>query len=195
MSNLDYDGQQLLARLSTEDADLFRDVPDATGADHADRLAVTVDSARRVVAVDVRDVARLRTPEDLAAAVREAFAAADGQRALASLTEAGKAEDRLAHADALVSGRRKLQVRSAPDVSYQAYVERGGRHRARVVQSAAAARPDATTSDNGYVSIVRDEHGMVSAVHADGEWLSAAQPHHLERALQQAGRWTTRQGL
>ena len=194
MSDLDYDGQQLLARLSNEDADLFRDVPDATGADAADSLAITVDSARRVVNVEVRDAERVRTPEALAAVVREAFGAADGERALASLTTAGKADERLARAESLMSGRRKLEIRSAPDVSYRAYLARGGSRRARPDLAEVAALPDATTSDNGYVTIMRDEHGMISAVHADGEWLSAAQPHNLERALLQAGRWTTRQG-
>ncbi|WP_134738337.1 hypothetical protein [Nocardioides sp. 503] len=184
MTTLDAVGTALLERLASQERPgLFDDVPPATGSDRHDRVTLVVDAARRVVKVTVTDPTALRRPDDLVAAVKEAFATADGNRALASLEKNGLAEEYLARADDLLAGRARAEAPPRPDVSREALA---ARRAARSSEPAPTRPPVPVTSENGYVTALRGADGRLMRLEADAEWLSAARPEHLERALEQA---------
>ena len=124
MSHLDHTGQALLERLAEcHELGLFADVTETRGSDGRDTLSVTVDAARRLVGARVLDLDVLRQPEPFVDAVREAFAVADGERALASLERSGRREEFLTRADDSVSGRSPVRPPDPPDVSEEASLQ------------------------------------------------------------------------
>ncbi|WP_193610612.1 hypothetical protein [Nocardioides lijunqiniae] len=184
MTTLDPAGTALLQRLAaSEKPGLFDDVPPATGADRHDRVTIVLDAARRVVKVTVADPTAVRRPDDLVTAVKEAFATADGNRALASLEKQGLADDYLARADDLMAGRARAVAPPRPDLSREAIA---ARRAARGAAPTTAPPPAPVTAENGYVTALRGADGRLMRLEVDGEWLSAARPEHLERALEQA---------
>ncbi|WP_457208462.1 hypothetical protein, partial [Nocardioides sp. P5_C9_2] len=70
--------------------------------------------------------------------------------------------------------------------SYDAY--RSGRLDTRPGTTAAATarRTFRVTSDNGYLSVTRDEDGGLLGVDVDAEWLSGARSEYLEAAIMQS---------
>lgn len=189
MTNYDPGGPALLERLASEsDPAMFRQVPDAEGTDRNETLKITLDAARRVVDIRVLDVDRLRRPDPFIDAVREAFAIADGARAYASLVMSGQAEEYLARAEAALSGQRPLRAPAPPDVSREACARRREERGAAPDQRPS---PAPVTSDNGYLTMQRGRDGRLIGVSVDAEWLSAARPEQLERALRQASLFGT----
>ena len=188
MSNRTPARAALLERLASHgDPDLFHDVPDVTGSDSHEALSITMDSVRRVVDARVLDLDKIRLPEPFNHAVREAFAAADGTRAYASLQRSGKAEEYLARAEATLSGLSPARAPRPPDMSRKACARRrAARDGAR---ETVRPRPEPVTSDNGYLTIQRGPEGRLVDLTVDAEWLSAATADHLERAIVQAARF------
>lgn len=183
MSRIDPSGQALLDRLTTtHEPGLFAPVADATGTDRRESLRITVDAARRVVGVRVLDPDLLRSADLFVDALHEAFATADGARALASLESAGRAEAYLARAEATVSGRSPARAPRPPDISRDAVRRRAGRP-ARAHRGEPLAP---VTSGNGYLTVQRGRDGRLLHVEVDGRWLSAARPAQLERAVLEA---------
>ncbi|MEP9363990.1 hypothetical protein ABLE68_13560 [Nocardioides sp. CN2-186] len=179
MPPLDHDGVTLLRRIQYADGDAVSgDVAHTTGESDSGSLALTLDAARRVVAVEVRSVDDLRRPGDLATAVRTAFAIADDRRILASLEASGELARYVALGEERIAGRRPLQIPPGPSV-----------HRGAQRPSGAATPAGATgTSDNTYLSVRLDAEGVLLAVDADEAWLSTARPEHLKNALATAFR-------
>lgn len=184
MSHLDPAGRALLERLATShEPGLFANVPDASGTDRHDALSVTVDAVRRVVAVRVLDLDHLRSVDPFVDALHEAFAAADGARALASLERLGRAEDYLVRAEATVAGRSPARAPRPPDISRDAVRRRAGATRV------ARATPAPVLSANGFLEVQRGRDGRLLHVDVDAGWLSAVQPAQLERAVIEACRY------
>ena len=180
-------GRALLERLASEsDRTMFRPVPAATGTDSNASLTITVDAARRIVDVRVLDVDKLRRPDPLLDAVREAFGAADGARAYASLELSGNAEEFLARAEATLAGELPLRAPTPPDVSREACARRRAARGPRLPRR---AQPAPVSSDNGYVTVQRGADGRLVDVSVDAEWLSGARPDQLARAILQASRF------
>jgi hypothetical protein len=188
MSHLDQPGLAQLERLAAgHEPGLFAEVPDASGTDRHESLRVTVDAVRRVVAARVLDIDRLRSVDPFVDALHEAFAAADGARALASLERSGRAEAFLARAEATVSGRSPARAPRPPDISRGAVRSRQ-RHRASARR---AQRPAAVSSANGFLTVQRGLDGRLVRVDVDAAWLSAARPEQVERAVIEACRFET----
>ena len=153
-----------------------------TATDGHDTLELTLDPSRRIARVRVHDITRLRTPQALTASLLGAFQAADGQRALDSLKEAGAAADLLERAERDFTERPGLRVPRVGDVSYAA-------HRSGRLADAAPVTPHRTVtarSDNGYLSLTREAGGTLLTVDVDAEWLSGARADYLEAAIMQA---------
>ena len=153
-----------------------------TATDRHDTLEVTLDPARRITRVRVHDIARLRTQRALTTSLLGAFQAADGQRIVDSLAEAGPADDLLERVERDFAERPGLEVPRVGDVSYDAY-------RSGVLADRAPAthrRTVTATSDNGYLTVTREAAGSLLTVDVDAEWLSGARPDYLEAALVQA---------
>jgi hypothetical protein len=184
MTTLDPAGTALLERLAAQEKPgLFDAVPPTTGSDRHHRVTLVLDAARRVVKVTVDDLMAVRRPDALVEAVKEAFATADGNRALASLERHGLADEYLARADDLLAGRTKAVAPPRPDVSREACAARRAARRAEPAQT---PPPAPVTSENGYLTALRGTDGRLMRLEVDAEWLSAARPEHLERALEQA---------
>lgn len=166
----------------TLDPAMFHAVGDSTGTDRHERLRLTIDSERRVVAVQVLDVDALRRPQALSDALLQAFGAADGARALASLERAGRREEFLARAEETLSGRAPARAPAPPDVSRAASLARRGAG----PRSRRPAPPPPVSSDNGYLTVHRGADGRLLSVEADAEWLSSTRTAYLERAILQA---------
>jgi hypothetical protein len=187
-NHLDPPGLALLERLASgHEPGLFANVPDASGTDRHDALRITVDAARRVVAARVLDLDRLRHVDPFVDAVHEAFAAADGARALASLELNGTADSFLARAEATMSGRAPARAPRPPDIRREARQVRA-RHRSFARPE---HRPGPVSSDNAYVTVQRGPDGRLMHVDVDAEWLCAARPDQVERAVIQACRFVT----
>jgi hypothetical protein len=156
-----------------------------TATDRHDILELTLDPSRRVTRVRVHDVNRLRTPAALSSALLGAFQAADGQRLLDELEASGTADELLERAEHDVAERPGLRVPRVGDVSYDAY--RSGRLDSRPGATATAPqRRLRVISDNGYLTVTRDEDGTLLGVDVDAEWLSGARAEYLEAAIMQA---------
>ena len=130
----------------------------------------------------VNDVHRLRTPSALSRALLGAFQAADGQRLLDELEASGTADELLERVERDFAERPGLVAPRVGDVSYDAY--RSGR--LDTAPTAPSRRAVRVTSDNGYLTITRDQDGALLGVDADAEWLSAARAEYLEAAIMQA---------
>lgn len=186
MPPLDHDGVTLLRRIQYADGDaVSADVADTTGESDSGSVALTLDAARRVVGVAVRDIDAVRRPADLATAVRTAFAIADDRRILASLEASGELARYVALGEERIAGRRPLQIPPRPSV------RRGAQRPSGPVMPAGATG----TSDNTYVTVRVDAEGVLLAVDADASWLSTARPEHLRTALVSAFRDADRQLL
>lgn len=192
MSTLDPAGQVLLDRLTTaaREPGLFAPVPDASGTDSHQSLRLTVDAARRVVTARVLDVDRLRSVDPFVDALHEAFAAADGARALASLERSGRAKAYLARAEETVAGRSPARAPRPPDISRAAV----RRRTAAIDAQRRPAHPEPVTSGNGYLTVQRGHDGRLVHVEVDAAWLGAARPEQLERAVVEACRYGTPYG-
>jgi hypothetical protein len=162
------------------------DIGPTTGRDRDGVMEVRIDSARRILAVRVHDIGKVRRPERFVQCALKAFEAADGERALRSLARTGQDAAWLARADAAVAGREPLRMPTPPDVSYEAFQDgrlaAGAAHR--------PARPAPGTSDNGYLTIQRGRSGGIDAIHVDAAWLSGASAQYLEAAFVQAAAFT-----
>ncbi len=186
MSHLDPAGATLLDRLATtHEPGLFADVPNASGTDRHESLTVTVDAVRRVVAARVLDLDHLRSVDPFVDALHEAFATADGARALASLQQNGLAKAYLARAEATVAGESPARAPRPPDISREALRRHADEKRA------ARPGPAPVRSANGYLTVQRGHDGRLLHVDVDAGWLSAAQPAQLERAVIEACRYET----
>ena len=153
-----------------------------TATDRHDTLEVTLDPSRRITRVRVHDIARLRTPRALTTSLLGAFQAADGQRIVDSLAEAGAADGFLERVERDFAERPGLAVPRVGDVSYDAY-------RSGLLADRAPATPRRTvtvTSDNGYLTVTREAGGSLLTVDVDAEWLSGARADYLEAAIVQA---------
>jgi hypothetical protein len=157
-----------------------------TATDRDDTLELTLDPSRLVARVHVHDVDRLRTPAALSRALLGAFQAADGQRLLDELEASGAADELLERAERDFAERPGLVAPRVGDVSYDAY--RSGRLDTRpgTATTAPPRRAVRVTSDNGYLTITRDQDGALLGVDADAEWLSGARTEYLEAAILQA---------
>ncbi|MBM0126600.1 YbaB/EbfC family nucleoid-associated protein [Pimelobacter simplex] len=188
MVHLDPDGHRLLEALAADRPDAFAEVPPTSGTDRARALTLTVDAARRVIGVDVLDIAHLRHAEPFRTSLEEAFFAADGERLYAVLRANGQAEAWLARADLSLAGSSPLRVRShGPDVSREASLERRA---ARGPELPRRRRPAPGTSDNGFLTVQRSPRGDIVDIEVDESWLSGARPEHLEAAIAQATRYS-----
>lgn len=186
MSHLDPPGQALLERLAAHhEPGLFTEVPDASGTDRHDSLRITVDAVRRVVAARVLDIDRLRNGDPFVDALHEAFAAADGARALASLSRSGRAEAFLARAEATVTGRSPARAPRPPDISREAR----RRRRSHGSSTRLEERPAPVSASNGFLTVQRGLDGRLVHVDVDAAWLSAARQDQLERAVLEACRY------
>lgn len=172
----------VLDRMRATEPQTTQEVPEVTASDRDELITITLDSARRVTAVRVADVSRLRTPYDLSRALIGAFQAADGERALLSLDAQGTREEFLERVERDFSDNPGLRVPRVRDVSYAAY-QRGELGRPTTSREPS---PAAGVSDNGYLRIQRGADGMLLVVDADAEWLAAARPEFLEDAIVQA---------
>jgi len=179
MPPLDHDGVTLLRRIQYADGDAVSgDVADTIGESDSGSVALTIDAARRVVGVAVRDVDDLRSPGGLATAVKTAFAIADDRRILASLEASGELARYVALGEERIAGRRPLQIPRPPSV------QRG----AQRPPSPAGPTGATGTSDNSYLTVRVDAEGLLLAVDADESWLSTARAEHLKTALASAFR-------
>lgn len=160
---------------------------DASGVDRNDALRITLDGARNVVGVEVLAPERLRTPEAFDDALREAFGAADGNRALAVAEAHGRAEEVLERAEETLAGRASPRMPTRPDVSRAAVARRRELREATGV-GRTPAHPEPRTSDNGYLTVQRGRDGRLVGVVVDQEWLGGARREHLENAIEQAMR-------
>jgi len=163
---------------------------DVSGVDRNDALRITLDSARTVVSVEVLAPDRLRTPEAFDDALREAFGAADGNRALALLEADGRAEEQLERAEETLAGRSRPRMPTRPDVSRAAVARRRELREATGVQRT-PAHPEPRSSDNGYLTVQRGRDGRLIGIVVDEAWLGGARPEHLENAIEQAMRLRT----
>jgi hypothetical protein len=153
-----------------------------TATDRDDTLELTLDPSRRLARVRVHDMGRLRTPPALGRALLGAFQAADGQRTLDELEASGSADDLLERAERDFIERPGLRVTRVGDVSYAAY--RSG----RLPDAGPAPRRRTTTatSDNGYLTVTRDDDGALLGLDVDAQWLAGARAEYLEAAIMQA---------
>lgn len=173
--------------LASEPAGTVAHVPAVTGADQQQAIEITLDAARRVVSVDVREVSAVRSPESFTAALIGAFQSADGDRALAALQQIGHLDEFVSRAERDFAERPALRRPPRVDVSYAAY-QSGSLH---VQSTPRAERPAPRTSANGYLTVQRGHAGELLNVHVDPEWLLGARPEHLETAIEQAMTITT----
>ena len=157
----------------------------ASGVDRNDALRITLDGARTVVSAEVLAPERLRKPEAFDDALREAFGAADGTRALALLEAEGRAEELLERAEETLAGRSRPRAPTRPDVTRAAVARRRELREATGLERT-PAYPEPRTSDNGYLTVQRGRDGRLVAVVVDEEWLGGARPEHLENAIVQA---------
>jgi len=189
MTDTDQTADPLRARLAAlKGAEYFDDVPDTTGTDRHRWLTITIDAARRVLDVRIRDLSAMRAVDTFEDAVREAFAAADGARLLASLERHGLADEYLERARATLAGLRPVVAPPRPDVSRKACRERAAA-RARGDVRRRPRRPDPVTSDNGYLTVQRAADGGLVALDVDAVWLSGVREEHLRQALLEALRF------
>jgi hypothetical protein len=153
-----------------------------TATDRDDTLELTLGPSRHIARVRVNDIGRLRTPPALTGALLGAFQAADGQRTLDELGSSGSADDLLERAERDFIERPGLRVTRVGDVSYAAY--RSG----RLPDAGPAPRRRTTTaaSDNGYLTVTRDDDGALLGLDVDAQWLSGARAEYLEAAIMQA---------
>ena len=185
MPSLDSAGQALRHQLGAKDPDLFRDVPDTEGYDEHAALSMTIDAARRVVGVHVKDASKLRTNELLETAIKQSFAAADGKRGYASMVEAGRGEELLERAERTLAGHRTERPRRRIDVSREGSLARLAAKADRAPE-AKRQQPRRQTSDNGYLTIQRGLSLDPTSIQADPAWLAGARAEHLEAAISQA---------
>jgi hypothetical protein len=141
-----------------------------------------------VVDVQIHDPSAIRAIDTFEDAVREAFAAADGERLLASLELNGLADDYLDRARATLAGLRPVLAPRRPDVSREACRERAAA-RARGDVRRRPRRPEPVISDNGYLTIQRAADGGLVGLDVDAAWLSGAREAHLRQALLEAFRF------
>lgn len=185
MSSLDFDGQRRLEALRGRGSSTrFQEVAPVTGTDPETRLGLTLDAARRVVAVHVPNAGLVRTTGLLAAAVRVAFQDADLARARASRERSGERPPR-ADASGLVDVSALLRPAAA-----------AGRDTARRTRAVVAGSGVGTTtspslastgrSANGFLLVTVGPTGVVEDVEADAGWLAGAREEFLESALVQA---------
>lgn len=121
MPHTDPSIEELVSQLGErEGPEAFRVVPDATGSDPDGLMSITVDAARRVVAVQVHDVNQLREVDLFEQTLRTAYVMADGERALASLTLSGHADEWVARAEAELADVGASRAVVVPDVSQAA---------------------------------------------------------------------------
>lgn len=173
--------------LASEPVGTVAEVPPVTGTDHQQAMEITLDAARRVVAVKVREASALRTPESFTAALIGAFQTADGDRALAALQHTGHLDEFLGRAEKDFAERPGLRRPPQVDVSYAAY--RSGSLHGQPARG--SERPGPRTSANGYLTVQRGHAGEVLTAHVDPEWLLGARTEHLETAIEQAMTLTT----
>jgi len=186
MSHLDRPGQMLLERLArSHEPGLFADVPQAVGTDSRGALSLAVDAARRVVDARVLDPDLIRGPDMFTLAVRQAFAVADAERALAALEHNGIREEFLDRIAAKFEDRAPVEAPAPPDVSQEASRER--RNKAMPDDDEERVRIRPGRADNGYLVLHRAPDGFLVRVEVDAEWLAGAWPKHVERALVEAG--------
>ena len=181
MTALDPIGRQRLESLQARyGSERFQDVAPTSGVDPESGLTVTIDAARRVTAVGVKDVAGLRTPERLRTAVRTAFHEADREREEASRLASGERLPADGEFDvATLLGPSRPSRRGIVARARQA--ADSGAATARAFSLMATGR-----SRNTYLAVTIGPTGVVEDVVADPEWLPAAQPHYLEAALDEA---------
>lgn len=167
---------------STEPACTVADVPTVTATDQREAIEITLDAARRITSVHVRDLSAVRTPPAFTSALIGAFQAADGERALAALEQSGRLDEFLDRVEREHAERPGLRVPPRVDVSYAAY-KSGLLH---VDEATHQERPPARTSDNGYLTVQRGPAGDLLTVVVDAEWLLGTRTEHLEAAIEQA---------
>lgn len=181
MPPLDREGRELLEHWQQREGHVaLQDVPDVAGSDDEARVEMVMDAARRVREVRISGTRGLATIAGLAAAVGQAYAAADAARGVASLERSGALQDWIDHAGGYTRRTRRIDRGSPPDVTRDAARRRGTSRR--------SSRPQHRrgTATNGYLEIVMDRSGDLLDVTADELWLNAVRPEHLARALTEA---------
>lgn len=105
MTTLDPRGQQRLHQLQELLGDTyFQDVPAQEGKDDANQVSVTLDAAVRFISVRIDNFERIRTSTALAEAFSQAYAAADGLRALRSAEFSPRRQELIARAESIRNG-------------------------------------------------------------------------------------------
>ncbi len=181
MTTLDHSGRQRLTTLQKRSGSArFQDVEPVPGTDPRTGLTLTIDAARRVGEVRVPDVGKVRTTDQLRAAVRAAFHEADSARDLASREASGEPSPQAAEIEVTT-----LLGPSRPP--RPGIVKRAREAVASGIPTHVATSLAATgRSSNGYLTVTNGPTGVVEGVDADHQWLVAAQQHFLEAALAEA---------
>lgn len=189
MTTLDLRGQQRLHQLQEQLGDTyFQDVPAQEGKDDANQVSVTLDAAVRFISVRIDNFERVRTSSALAEALSQAYAAADGLRALRSAELSPRREELIARAESVRNGTFKWPetrryIGSTSDGPNSTAVTRRVRTTAK-----------SGSSVNGYltVSLPGGAFGSMQ-VTADEVWLQSVTSQKVEQALREAitesGEW------
>jgi hypothetical protein len=189
MTTLDQRGQQRLYRLQELLGDTyFQDVPPQEGKDDANQETETLDAAVRFVSVRIEKFERIRTSSALAEALSQAYAAADGLRALRSAELSPRREELIARAESVRNGtyqwpETRRYIGSTSDGLNSTAVKQRVRTTAKSGSSA-----------NGYlaVSLPGGAFGSMQ-VTTDEVWLQSVTAQKVEQALREAiteaGEW------
>lgn len=187
---LDPRGQQRLHRLQEQLGDTyFQDVPSQEGKDDANRVSVTLDAAVRFTAVRIDSFESIRTSSALAEAFAQAYAAADGMRALRSAELSPRQQDLVARAESIRNGTYQW-----PETRRHIGPSSGGLSSTAVKQRVQTTSRSGSSA-NGYLTVNLPGGNFGSMrVTADEIWLQSVAPQKVEQALREAiteaGEWT-----
>lgn len=189
MTTLDLRGQQRLHQLQELLGDTyFQDVPTQEGKDDANQVSVTLDAAVRFISVRIDNFERIRTSSTLAEAFSQAYAAADGLRALRSAELSPRRQELVARAESVRDGTYQW-----PETRRH-FGPRSGGLDSTAVKQRVRTTTKLGSSGNGYLNVSLPGGAFGSMrVTTDEVWLQSVTAQKVEQALREAiteaGEW------